>query len=183
MNGTREYRKLESVLSANLPIGIKNAKAIPLTQNQVAIVDEDDYEKLMKWKWFALKDTNTFYAARYIVKGMIQMHREILGLKKYEKVIIDHINRDGLDNRKNNLRIATVSLNSYNKRMMTNNISGFRGVCWSKPHNRWVARVGINGKSVFCGQFVDVVLAAKAYDKKAKELWGDNAILNFKEAL
>lgn len=157
-------------------------KEIPLTQGKFAIVDDEDYERLSQHKWFAMKDTNTFYVARYDTEfKMIQMHRELLGLKKYEKRIVDHINRNGLDNRKNNLRIVNISLNSYNKRMLSNNSSGYRGVSWSKPHQQWVSRIGYKGKSIFCGRFNDIKKAAMAYDNKAKEIWGNNAMLNFTE--
>jgi len=79
MNGVREYRRLESVQNANLHIGIKGVKAIPLTQGMFAIVDEEDYNRLNHFKWYAYKSGNTYYARRNIRTGtkkqtVIQMH-------------------------------------------------------------------------------------------------------------
>jgi hypothetical protein len=181
MSGTHEYRRLESVRSVNLPIGIKGARSIPLTQGMLAIVDEEDYESLMKFLWQAVfkKGESTYYATRRNGKALQSMHRQIMGLKTGDKGMIDHVNRNGLDNRKSNLRITKNPLNSYNKKHMSNNKSGYRGVCWSKPHNQWVARVGFHGKSIFCGRFKDLISAAKSYDRKAIILWKENAILNF----
>ena len=118
-------------------------KEIILSQGRVALVDDDDYGWLNSRKWQAVykKGDNTFYATRgEIVSGghhtTLLMHREILGLKTGDKRLGDHRNRNGLDNQRLNLRIVNNSLNSYNKKSLSNNTSGFRGVCWSRPHGQ-----------------------------------------------
>ena len=185
MSGLREYRKLASVQNVSPPIGIKNAKLIPLTQGKFAIVDEADYGWLMQWKWFALKDTNTYYAARYVYGGykksaMMQMHRDLLGLKKYDGEIVDHINRNGLDNRRINIRVASCSLNAINSTGRGRpSSSGFRGVCWNKVNNKWTARITVRKEVIFIGHFKSVVEAAYEYDLAAIEYWGEDAPLNF----
>lgn len=189
MSGTREYRRLESVQNVNLPIGIKNAKAIPLTQNQVAIVDEDDYVRLMKWKWQATlkKGENTYYASRSFWSGnkhrTTTMHREIMGLENGDKKIIDHINRNGLDNRKENLRVTSYSINAFNSRVAIDNKSGFRGVCWNKPQNKWTARITVNNKVIFIGHFKSILEAAYEYDLSAIKYLKEDAPLNFPKFL
>jgi hypothetical protein len=156
-------------------------KEIPLTQGKFAIVDDDDYEKLMQHKWQAQKDKNTFYANRTIrVNGKrtaLSMHREILGLKKGDGKLSDHRNRNGLDNRKENLRVVILSVNNHNRKKNKNNTSGYRGVCWNK--DRWYVNIGIGGGKISVGYFDDLIIAAKAYDKAVTQYRGKDAILNF----
>lgn len=187
MNGCQDYQKLESVQNASLLTGIVNGKTreIPLTQGRITLVDVEDYGWLNQWKWCALKDNWTFYAARSIYLGnkkykMSQMHREILSLKKYDKKIVDHINRNGLDNRRVNLRIVTNSLNSYNSKLAYDNRSGYRGVCWNKINNKWTARITINGVVIFLGHYQNIMDAVLAYDHAAVNYWGDDAFLNLR---
>ena len=159
-------------------------KEIQLTQGKVALVDDEDFEELNKYKWCAHKPgtASTYYAMRaisVIINGkrkqkMIDMHRQILG---FPKGMIDHINRNGLDNRKKNLRICTRSTNRLNSKIRKDNKSGFRGVCWYKQTKKWVAHIA--QPRITIGYFDDVIEAAKAYDKKAIELYGDFAQLNF----
>lgn len=184
MHGIPESLTFESAQNAIVLIGIgTGVRIIQITKGLITIVDEEDYEKLMQHSWFVHKSHHCCYAAR-LKHGnkkdrIIQMHREILCLSYHDGNIVDHINRDGLDNRKCNLRIVFPSLNRYNSRMMSINTSGYRGVSWHKQDRRWRANIGVKGKQIWCGQFTDRISAALAYDKAAIRYYGNDAVLNF----
>ena len=158
-------------------------RRIPLTQGKFAIVDPEDYERLAKYKWFAIRFERGYYALRRAKdsKGRqrnVRMHREIMGEPKGK--IIDHINHNGLDNRKANLRVVTSQQNTWNKRKQRGGYSSrYKGVSWFKRLGKWQVRITYNGKSIFIGYFDDQITAARAYDAKAAELYGDYAALNF----
>jgi hypothetical protein len=158
-------------------------KEILLTQEKVAIVDDEDYEYINQWKWQAHKHRETFYAWRTIRKDgkkiTIQMHREIMGFLYCDGRICDHKNRNGLDNRKSNLRNANSSMNSYNRKINKNNHSQYRGVSWRDKARKWIVQVGLNGRQIYGGRFSDIISAAKAYDKIVESIRGNDAILNF----
>jgi hypothetical protein len=160
-------------------------KEIPLTHHKIALVDDEDYERLIKHKWHARKDRNTFYASRTVMiegkKTTVQLHREVLRLTFGDGIEVDHRNRNGLDNQKENLRIATSSLNSYNRKMQHNNTSGFRGVSWHSRDQVWQAYIKLRGKRINLGYHNDILLAAVAYDYAARKYYGNDAILNFPE--
>lgn len=159
-------------------------KEIPLTQGMFAMVDDSDYEELMKYKWYSKYDGNTFYAARNSVRQdkkqkTLRMHRLILGLTD-KKILCDHINHNGLDNQKCNIRICTRAQNQYNK-IPQGGASRYKGVSWHEKNGKWRADININKEQIYLGLFADELDAARAYDKKAKELFGEYAWLNFKE--
>jgi len=156
-------------------------KEIKLTQNKVAIVDDEFYDYLSQYKWSAFSHRNTFYATRRMGKTHQKMHREILGLSNGDGKIVDHINRNGLDNQICNLRIVDPSINSYNRRIQINNTSGYRGVYWNILLKKWTIYITIDKKLVYGGFYDNKVLAAKAYDKLALKVRGSDAILNFPE--
>ena len=162
-------------------------REIALTKGYVTIVDDEDYERLIKHKWYVHKNRYTFYAARHLVIDgkypLVRMHREIMGLRYNDGQQIDHINRNGLDNRKCNLRIATPTINALNRKMRTDNTSGYRGVSWHKRIGKWFAHVISNKKQIHCGYFSDPISAALAYDIAARKYYGRNAVLNFPEEL
>lgn len=136
------------------------------------LVDDADYEWLNQWKWAV----NRGYATRRTTGKTIRMHRLVLGCKPDE--FTDHINGDRLDNRRANLRVATMAQNNQNRPRKSGR-SGYRGVHWHGSHYGWSVRLKANGKSYSCGMFRDPVAGAKAYDKKARELHGEFAVLNF----
>lgn len=149
-------------------------KKIKLTQGKYALVDDLDFRFLNQWKWHYL---NIGYAARrdYSNNGTyLLMHRVILNTPKGLET--DHKNGNKLDNRRLNIRICTKSENSFNKNKQNNNTSGFKGVFWRKDRSKWKVKIG----KINVGLFSDKVMAAKAYDKKAKELFGEFVRLNFK---
>jgi hypothetical protein len=160
----------------------ENFKTIPLTQGKVAIVDIDDFEVLNRYVWRASHENNTWYAIRYEnINGKqksIRMHKQVTGFK-YK--MVDHINQDGLDNRKNNLRNCNHSQNRMNSRLDMDNRSGLRGVCWIKNKNCWRASIKKGAEFIHIGYFDDKKVAGLAYDRKAKELFGEFAVLNFPE--
>lgn len=154
------------------------SKKIPLTQGFYAVVDDEDYELLSKSSWYYLRGyaaTNSYnkvtrknYHAR--------MHRIILGVDK--GIIVDHINRDRLDNRRQNLRTCTPSQNSANRKK-TRGTSQYKGVSWLRKTKRWQVGLAKNGRWRYIGIFSDEKEAALAYDKAAKLAHGSFACLNF----
>lgn len=159
-------------------------KEIKLTQGKFALVDDEDYKWLNQWKWYASKTKNGFYAKRDVWMNdnkSLFMHRELLGLKYKDGFIIDHKDRNTLNNQRNNLRVASYSLNNYNCKMKSHNKSGYRGVGWYKAYNKWRVRITKDGNEISLGYFDDIILAAKAYDAAAIKLYKENAILNSEE--
>jgi len=158
-------------------------RRIPLTQGKYAIVDPEDYERLSKHKWHAVKSKNTFYATRRIHLGKnkwkhIKMHREIL--EPPDHLYVDHINHKGFDNRKANLRPATHRQNSYNRiHFRKNPSSKYKGVSFKKRAKKWCVQISYNGKSETIGYFEDETDAAKAYDTAARKFHKEFAVLNF----
>lgn len=159
----------------------ENTRLIPLTQGQLALVDFDDFEKLKGRRWSANKDKGgCFYAVEHKkIKGkkiMNQMHREIVGAKSNE--IVDHINHNTLDNRKENLRACSVSENHMNRKKLSGSTSRFKGVYFKKSISKFVARIYKNYKTTELGCYKSEIDAAKAYDAKAIELFGEFALTN-----
>jgi hypothetical protein len=162
-------------------------RRIPLTRGKYAIVDQDDFERLNKYKWQAGRSSRsgTFYAARSTwdkvnkKKRTIKMHREILNPP--HPLVVDHINHSGLDNRKANLRPATKSQNTINKPIKKRKgaHSKYLGVTWQKSINKWQAQIRAEGKHKVIGYFDDEITAAKAYDKAARKFHREFAVLNF----
>ena len=143
-------------------------REIPLTQNQVAIVDATDYEWLNQWKWFAWWDRKgqTFYAHRNSPRidgkrTVIRMHRLVLGLSSGD-TRPDHKNHNTLDNRRDNLRVATHAQNCANRRNVGNK-SGFKGVSWRKKNSTWQVRLMVNGKTAFYKECRSLADAAQMY--------------------
>ncbi len=160
----------------------QGAKLLPLSQNKFAIIDAEDYDRLSNYKWCLSKAPHTNYAlTRLKRKGSkrkaLLMHRFILNAPSH--LVVDHINHNGLDNRKQNLRLCTHVQNTQNRRPNRNSFSKYKGVHWLKHRKKFIARIKINGKTTYIGIFKDEIDAAKAYDKKARKLFGEFAYLNF----
>jgi hypothetical protein len=159
------------------------AQLIPVGHGKYAIVDADDYERLSKYKWHLRTDRNTSYAFRWSStrggknKQRVLMHNEIIDIP--EGMVCDHINHKGLNNRKPNLRPATVSQNNCNTRKRGQTTSRYRGVSQDARSNKWRARINANGRRIHLGMFDDKVDAAKAYDTAARKYHGEFAVLNF----
>lgn len=133
-------------------------KVIPLTQGQYALVDVIDFEKIIQHKWRAQRDKRSgkFYAVRSEPgddgkRKTIGMHRQLLGLRPGDARLGDHWNGDTLDNRRENLRIATASQNQHNRRRQRTNTSGFKCIHWNKLEQKWIATIGVNGERWYLG--------------------------------
>jgi hypothetical protein len=145
----------------------------------VILVDDEDADLLRS---IELKHTPYGSYARTIRRPRKMLHRLVLErklgrpLKRSEKV--DHINWNGLDNRRGNLRLATTAENARNRGPTKANKSGYKGVCWYKPSQKWMAYIW-HGKHIALGLFDDPAEAARAHDEAARQYHGEFAYLNF----
>lgn len=158
-----------------------NTKSIPLTQGKYAIVDADNYEWLMQWKWsyrdgYAKRSVHIPMAAGLRKQVPITMHGVIL--PPCNGLVPDHINGNGLDNRRENLRLATQQQNMWNRKPVKNSSSKYKGVSWRKSTGYWIANIKLDGKQKHLGCFWSEEDAARAYNKAAKEMHGEFAKLN-----
>jgi len=153
-----------------------------LTAARFAIVDPEDYEKICRDDWLLKENKNTCYAWRMLFKDgkfkIIYMHREIMQAPKGS--IVDHQNREGLDNRKINLHFVNRRQNAlnYTKRGRPCG-SKYRGVCRDEERGKWRAYIHTELKPKHLGYFDSEEEAAKAYDEAAKKYYGEDAVLNF----
>jgi len=153
--------------------------------NEYTLVDDDDYERISKYKWHIHPSGNVKRAARSSVAGdhvqgkriTIFLHRVIMAAP--DGFDVDHINHDGLDNRKKNLRLCNPSENQHNRRPQIGCASRYKGV--TRNGNKWRSRIRIpySKRETSLGTFESEIEAALAYDKKAEELYGEFACFNF----
>lgn len=151
-------------------------KLVGLTQYKYAIVDDEDYHRLIKRNWS--------YAGGYAVTKIrteegyttLAMHKMLMNPQKGFDV--DHINHNKLDNRKCNLRICTRSQNKQNQAKQKNNKSGFKGVSWHNKLNKWQALIMVDRHLRHLGYFDEIEDAARAYNLAAKQYHGDYSVLN-----
>ena len=155
-------------------------KTIPLTKGKSAIVDDSDFERVNAFKWYAHESRGKWYARRggggkY---GSVKMHRFILDVPN--NLDVDHINGNGLDNRRCNIRTCNKNQNQQNRQKQAYSCtSAYKGVTWSKSDKRWRVEIRLYGKRINIGSFTSEVEAAQAYDRRAKELFGEFARPNF----
>ena len=169
---------------SSVPADSGQSRLVPLSQGKFATVDPEDYEWLSQWKWSLRKAPYTSYAVRGTkINGKwttIIMHRLIMNAQKGQE--IDHINHNGLDNRKCNLRFCTRSQNIMNTRPKRGT-SKYKGVSWCKMTQNWLSCIMMDGEYINLGYYDDEIDAAKTYDDKAKELFGEFACLNFPQGV
>ncbi len=146
---------------------------IPLTQSAIAVVDDEDYTELSKTKWYLCRKEHRCYAYSKIGP----MHRVILNASDGTEV--DHKDGNGLNNQKNNIRLCTHTENMRNSAPPRFGTSKYKGVHWHTKNKEWRSRIVMNRKPIWLGSHTSEIEAAEAYDKKAKELYGDFARLNF----
>ena len=155
-------------------------REIPLTQGKVALVDDGDYEELSKYKWYANRGGSTWYAHTHTRQGnrkrvFVAMHRLIIDAPKDMQV--DHIDRNGLNNTRANLRLATRAQNGHNSiRSVTKKTSAYKGVF--PAGKKWWARIYFNGKCIRLGTFEREADAALAYNEAARKYHQEFACLN-----
>lgn len=161
-----------------VPIGLKSKKY----SGMEVIIDDEDYNIISQYSWYPKPDANTFYAETNVRKedgsrGKLQLHRLVLPTKEDH---IDHMNGNGLDNRKGNLRPCTKLNNWRNaKKKNTPSLSKYKGVTFDKTHSVWTARIRSQpGKRITLGRFKNEIDAAKIYNKAALYYFGEFAHLN-----
>ncbi len=159
-----------------LPPPVEGARWIPLPRGHAALVDEEDYERTMYFNWCSFESRGR----RYAQSDSVSMHSFILGCKIEE---IDHKNGNGLDNRKQNLRHCTKTQNMRNVRKTRSATSSkYKGVSFTKSISKWCAEITADWKRYNLGYYLIEEDAARVYDAKARELFGEFTNLNFPEA-
>ena len=157
-------------------------KTIELTQGYVALVDDEDFERVNKYSWHVenrskhnRKYAKHTYRENGKVKG-VYLHIFIVG--STAGLDIDHKDHDGLNNQRSNFRITTRANNCHNSRLSKANTSGHKGVYWKKEYKKWFASIGIKGKNKHLGYFSSKEDAKIAYDEAALEMFGEFAFTN-----
>ena len=160
----------------------KTMKLIPLISKsestKYAMVDDDDYDFLIQYKWYGVQQRGeNWYAilssSRY---GASRMHRLITNVQKGQ--VVDHIDHNGLNNQKNNLRVCTMSENCKNTSSRKDSTSKYLGVSFHKMTKKWQASVYNNQTQIYIGLFKNEIDAAKAYNESAKKYHGEFANIN-----
>ena len=160
-------------------------RKIFLGEGLYTIVDLSDYYLLSIFRWSAKRDRRNLYAVRFLNEPdkratIVSLHRLILNSPP--NLLVDHKNGHTLDNRRENLRLATHSQNVQNKcKTQSKTSSKYIGVCLEKRRGRWEVRIRHQGKAIWIGRFINEIDAAKAYDAAAKKYHGEFARLNFPE--
>jgi hypothetical protein len=164
---------------------------IYLTQGKVTAVSDEDFEWLMRWKWHAVRSPRKsgppLYYARRSAEGtfnrkLIHMHTEIAKRAGFPECdVVDHADRNGLNNTRENLRPCSHSENGANKKKRPGTSSRFKGVTWVKAKYRqcWKTMIKAHGVTYFIAEFANEEDAARAYDEAAIRLFGDFALTNF----
>lgn len=154
-------------------------KEIPLTQGCVALVDDEDYQLLNSFTWFTHRTRSSNYARNNAYNDGTRihqyMHRIVLGIKD-AAIHVDHVNGNGLDNRRQNLRMASQFENARNRQLNRNNTSGFKGVF--RGSRGWRVQLRHNGTRIWGGCYGTAIEAAEAYNKLALQYHGEFACLN-----
>lgn len=157
---------------------------IKLTQGKIVLVDSKDFEWLNQWKWtyhktgYAVRNKHIRLGFKKYKSEFIRMHRLITSCPK--DMVVDHINHNTLDNRKENLRICTRKQNQQNMNKTVKKTSSiYKGVYFCKQKNKFHSRIKTTNKYFHLGFYINEIEAGKAYDKKAKELFGEFAKINF----
>lgn len=152
-------------------------------ENLEALVDDIDHDRLRAWKWWPLvTTTGKIYAYRPVSRDghdtTVLMHRELMDSPK--RLLVDHIDGNGLNNQRGNLRTASGTQNNGNRIKLKGTSSQYKGVSWSKSKKKWVAAIKCDGKTKFLGYFADEDEAARKYDVEALKVFGEFARPNFK---
>lgn len=149
-------------------------KEIQLTQGKVALVDDEDFDRVNQFKWYAAESRGRVYAGRQANKKTVFMHCFLAG-----QTGIDHKDGNGLNNQRDNIRLATKSQNQHNRRKLLKGSSVFKGVCWDDKSRAWRSSIRVNQTQVYLGIFECEIDAAHVYDYVARIYFGEFARLNF----
>lgn len=154
---------------------------LTLPTGHVVLFDEDDVALIAQYRWCVSSAKSTFYAqSAGSGRPTVLMHRLILGAPAGR--LVDHRNRNGLDNRRMNLRLSTRSQNAGNAAASARNSSGYKGVSWRRAAGRWQAYITVDRRRRHLGFYDDPWEAAQAYNAAAIEAWGEFARLNVRAA-
>lgn len=154
-------------------------REIPLTKGHVALVDDENYDSIIIFTWRSIPEKHTNYAIKgWSPETHMQMANAVMG-QPPKGYTWDHKDRNGLNNQKNNLRLATPQQNAANRTNTKKSLSSFRGVARYHLHHKWAARVKVDNKLIFLGFFDNKEEAARCYDKAAIKYFGEFANLNF----
>lgn len=158
-------------------------KMKPGQSNDPRILVDPEDAWLLEYKWRVQQcGKRNVYAARWSRRdcagkyNLLLLHRVVVGVSS--GISVDHINGNGLDNRRRNLRLASVTENNRNQRLISTNTSGFKGVSRARGAKKWFTHIHHDGRNIHLGYFESVVEAALAYDKAATELYGEYALTN-----
>jgi hypothetical protein len=150
------------------------ATEIPLTRGLVAVVDDADAEVLSQFSWFARPGRSIMYAGRRNGRGLEYMHRFLLD--PGPGVFVDHVDGDGLNNRRSNIRVCDLQGNARNRRKLAPTSSRFKGVHFAQ--GSWVVGIKVDGEQINLGRFQSEVQAALQYDRAARLMFGKFAKTN-----
>ena len=146
------------------------------TGDHIARVSPEDWESLSRHKWRTLRTAKTIYARRHNIEdGKVKtllMHREIMKPSPNEEV--DHLDGDGLDNRRHRMRLVSHAQNGYNTRIRSDNTSGHKGVIWCHKRNMWEVRIWIKGKVAFRCYTRDLIDGAQIYALMSFKIHGEH---------
>ncbi len=148
-------------------------KSSPDYKKYVALVDDEDYEKLIKYNWSIKRAKNSEYARGKVEGKNVYMHKLITGF-----ALTDHIDRNGLNNQKYNLREATRAENCRNCKKYRNSSSKYKGVAYRPETSKWRSYIRVNGKLIHGGQFKSEKEAGQRYNELARLYFGEFARLN-----
>ena len=150
-------------------------REIPLTRGLVTIVDDEDFAELNRWSWSASYQGYAIRSSARVGEKQkaLRMHRVLLCAPP--ELYVDHINGRPWDNRRANLRICTHAENLHNAKRPRHNRSGFKGASWDSSRGSWRAYICLQGRTRTLGRFADAASAAQAYDRAAREFFGEFA--------
>ncbi len=149
---------------------------VPLSEGLFALVDDADAALISGWSWDKAKAKNLIYAVTYENNRAVAMHRKILNAP--EGVFVDHVNGDGLDNRRSNLRLCSHTENMRNRRKLMDAASRFKGVTKASKGKNWRATIYPSGVQIHLGTFATEEAAARSYDRAARIFFGEFAKTN-----
>ncbi len=157
-------------------------REVPLSQGKVALVDDEDFARVSQYRWHAKAPRpasyrHSWYAFRNVGGRHLSLHAFIL--QPSAGLIVDHIDGNGLQNCRFNLRLASFSENGQNTRKFSGCSSPYKGVCWNNEKQKFQVRLSVNGRVVHLGWFTDEIEGANHYDFAAAQCFGPFARLNF----